>query len=158
MPYHIKGLKTFTGMEGGGFEFTLHEGKNKIAVVCNDATGGPVRFSWIDTPARLEFDKFIKQQYPNIFEADGMWAGRQVDVRVNVDKMIKLCSRKIMYIKSDGLYTITYDKSKSLQVYAALLLQKYGVGNVTLVNLLSIDEKREVIGKHIESEMDDLPA
>jgi hypothetical protein len=157
MLYHIKGLKTFTGMEGGGYEFTLYDGKNKIAVVCDDATGGPVRFSWIDRMAREVFEGFIKQQYPDItFEADGEWANRQVNVRVEVDKLVKACSREILSIRGDTLYSMKRDRSKSLQVYAALLLQKHGGGNVTLVNVLSIDEKRDVLGKMINRDLDEL--
>lgn len=41
--YRIAGVKTFTGMEGSGWEGQLFRGDKFIGFVGDDATGGPVR-------------------------------------------------------------------------------------------------------------------
>lgn len=46
--YEIKGIKTFTGMEGGGYNATLYRRGKKVAVCIDDASGGPLQMEWVD--------------------------------------------------------------------------------------------------------------
>jgi hypothetical protein len=56
--WHVKNVKTFVGMEGGGFNCTLYHGKKKVALVIDDASGGPLMFHWEDQAARQQFDAY----------------------------------------------------------------------------------------------------
>lgn len=74
--YTLKGIKTFNGMEGGGYEANLYLGKEKVATAFNDGNGGSdlLRFrsredekafedfcgNWYQTSAaKEEFDKLV---------------------------------------------------------------------------------------------------
>jgi hypothetical protein len=46
--YSVKGIKTFMGMEGQGFNATLCRGTKQVALVIDDASGGEVEFQWLD--------------------------------------------------------------------------------------------------------------
>lgn len=46
--YEVKGIKTFTGMEGGGYNATLYRNGKKVAAVIDDASGGPLMVEWVD--------------------------------------------------------------------------------------------------------------
>ena len=44
--FDMKGFKTWRGMEGGGYQFTLlHEG-SPVATVTEEGNGGPLRIDW----------------------------------------------------------------------------------------------------------------
>ncbi len=46
--YTVKGLKSFIGNEGHGFNATLYRDGKAVAFVYDDASGGPVAFEWKD--------------------------------------------------------------------------------------------------------------
>ena len=46
--YTIKGLKTFIGNEGHGYNVSLYRDGIRIAFIINDASGGEVDFQWLD--------------------------------------------------------------------------------------------------------------
>ena len=57
MDYKVKNIKTFRGMEGIGFNANLYRGTKKIALVIDDAQGGPFRYEWEDYKAeRVSID------------------------------------------------------------------------------------------------------
>lgn len=47
-PYSVKGVKSFTGREGLGFEATLCRDGKAVAHVLDEARGGVFRFDWAD--------------------------------------------------------------------------------------------------------------
>lgn len=49
--YTVKGVKSFEGMEGLGFNATLYREGRKVATVIDDASGGEVMFRWLDEGA-----------------------------------------------------------------------------------------------------------
>lgn len=51
--YTVKGVKSFIGNEGHGFNATLYRDGKAVAFVYDDASGGPVAFEWKDTAAGL---------------------------------------------------------------------------------------------------------
>jgi hypothetical protein len=60
--YTVKGIKSFLGREGYGFNATLYRDGKAVAFVRDDASGGPVDFEWKDHAApRVE----VSQVYPN---------------------------------------------------------------------------------------------
>lgn len=46
--YSVTKIKTFTGMEGPGYNATLLRDGKIVALVIDDASGGPVRYEWGD--------------------------------------------------------------------------------------------------------------
>lgn len=46
--YSVKGVKTYRGMEGEGFNASLYRNGKRVALVIDDATGGPLMFEWLD--------------------------------------------------------------------------------------------------------------
>lgn len=46
--YTVKGIKTFVGMEGHGYNATLYRDGKKVAFVIDDASGGPLQVEWTD--------------------------------------------------------------------------------------------------------------
>lgn len=46
--YAVKGVKTFVGMEGHGYNATLYRDGKKAAFVVDDASGGPLQVEWAD--------------------------------------------------------------------------------------------------------------
>lgn len=46
--YTVKGVKSFIGNEGHGFNATLYRDGKAVAFVYDDASGGPVAFEWKD--------------------------------------------------------------------------------------------------------------
>jgi len=48
MNYEAKGIKTFRGMEGEGYNADLYRDGKKVAFVIDDATGGMLDVEWLD--------------------------------------------------------------------------------------------------------------
>jgi hypothetical protein len=63
MDYQIKGLKTFNGMEGGGYECSIYRGKLKIGTAMNDANGGCDFFHFINKEEEPAFEKAVSAWY-----------------------------------------------------------------------------------------------
>lgn len=61
--YTLKGIKTFNGMEGGGYEANLYLGKKKIGTCLNGATGGPDDFHFFKKEDEEAFVAFCKEWY-----------------------------------------------------------------------------------------------
>lgn len=51
--YTVKGVKSFIGNEGHGFNATLYRDGKAVAFVYDDASGGPVAFEWKDRDGGL---------------------------------------------------------------------------------------------------------
>lgn len=50
--YTVTSVKTFRGMEGRGFNATLCRAGVPVALVIDDASGGPYQFEWKDRNAK----------------------------------------------------------------------------------------------------------
>lgn len=48
MGYTVKGIKTFRGMEGEGYNASLYRDGKRVAEVVDDASGGPLMIEWKD--------------------------------------------------------------------------------------------------------------
>ena len=46
--YEVKGVKSFRGMEGYGFNATLYRNGKKVAFVMDSAQGGEYDYEWVD--------------------------------------------------------------------------------------------------------------
>lgn len=49
--YTVKGIKTFVGMEGQGYNASLYRDGKPVAFVIDDASGGPLQVEWKDHAA-----------------------------------------------------------------------------------------------------------
>jgi len=56
----VRGVKTFKGMEGGGYNATVYAAGKKVAELIDDATGGPLMVHVVDTLAGKEFKADLK--------------------------------------------------------------------------------------------------
>ncbi len=63
MNYHLKGLKTFNGMEGGGYEATLYLDKKKVAIAMNGGAGGCDDFHFVSRDDESAFQAFVDAWY-----------------------------------------------------------------------------------------------
>lgn len=61
--YTLKGVKTFNGMEGGGYEASLYLGKKKIATAFNDGNGGCDHFQFLNREDEKAFTDFCVNWY-----------------------------------------------------------------------------------------------
>ncbi len=61
--YTLKGIKTFNGMEGGGYEANLYLGKKKVATAFNDGNGGPDFFRFLSKEVEVAFINFCAKWY-----------------------------------------------------------------------------------------------
>lgn len=50
----IKGLKTWSTNDGGGYQYNLYKDNKKIAFVHNDGNGGCLQIEWFDDNAKQE--------------------------------------------------------------------------------------------------------
>lgn len=61
--YTLKGIKTFNGMEGGGYEANLYLGKKKVGTCFNDGNGGCDYFHFNKKEYEAPFVAFCKEWY-----------------------------------------------------------------------------------------------
>lgn len=61
--YTLKGIKTFDGMEGGGYEANLYLGKKKIASAFNGGDGGCDFFRFVNKEEEKAFQDFCDKWY-----------------------------------------------------------------------------------------------
>lgn len=63
--YEVRGIKTFVGMEGHGYNATLYRDGKAVCFIIDDASGGPVTFEWKDHAApKVEADSFNYKDEP----------------------------------------------------------------------------------------------
>jgi len=114
MTYTIKGFKTFRGMEGEGFNAVLCRDGKKVALVDDDANGGPLDYHWADwsapkvevptvnwegkpwvrkcTPEEAEFVKFVRAQPgAEAFEPEDTFVCALVDELAAEKKLRRWC-------------------------------------------------------------------
>lgn len=73
--YTIKGLKTFIGNEGRGYNVSLYRDGIRVAFVIDDASGGMVDFQWVDRDPKTWVDHEITD-----------WNGEKSTIRVTPEE------------------------------------------------------------------------
>lgn len=63
MDYLIKGLKTFNGMEGGGYECSIYRGKVKVGTAMNEGSGGSDFFHFTSREEEATFQEAAAKWY-----------------------------------------------------------------------------------------------
>ena len=56
----IKGLKTWTTLDGGGYQFNLYRDGKKVAFVHEAGEGGCLRVDWFDPVAEKDIQDYVK--------------------------------------------------------------------------------------------------
>ena len=120
LDYNVKGVKSFRGMEGQGFNATLFRGKVKIAFVINEANGGCYHYDWFN---RAE-DKILRdycESLPRevVYDMDvpvdpDMLVGALVDKYESDKKLSRLC-------KTSTLFRLKGDPEDGYQIYRKVL-------------------------------------
>jgi hypothetical protein len=55
----IKGLKTWSTYDGGGYQYNLYRNKKKVAFVHNQGDGGCLQVEWFDPQVKEEIKGFV---------------------------------------------------------------------------------------------------
>jgi len=56
----IKGLKTWTTYDGGGYQFNLYRNNKKVAFVHEAGVGGCLDIDWSDVQAKADIEAYVK--------------------------------------------------------------------------------------------------
>jgi hypothetical protein len=134
LDYNVKGVKSFRGMEGYGFNATLYRGKVKIAFVMDEANDGCYHYEWFN---RAE-DKILRdycESLPKEAVCDmeiavdpDMLMSALVDKYENDKKFSRLCKNSTVFrLKGDPEdgYQV-YKKVPFNEAMKKLLVEKYG--------------------------------
>jgi hypothetical protein len=105
--YTVRSVKTFTGMEGPGFNAMLCRDGKPVAFVIDDANGGCLHFQWNSRAEEMALEAACKQMPPTDFEGmsiaynPDMLLSRLVDRHEN-DKRLKRIARKKTLFRVKG--------------------------------------------------------
>lgn len=105
--YTVKGVKSFRGNEGYGFNATLYKDGKAIAFVYDDANGGCYMYEWKDKAAEQPLLELAKQKYPDMkFEQMDAFVGSLIDDALLEKDAAKLTKGKVAILKDGKIYTI----------------------------------------------------
>ena len=135
LDYSVKGVKSFRGMEGQGFNATLYRGKIKIAFVIDEANGGCYHYDWFNRAEEkilMDYCESLPKEavYDDmeISVDPDMLVGALVDKYENDKKFSRLCKTSTVFrLKGDpdGQYQV-YKKVPFNEAMRKLLMEKYG--------------------------------
>ena len=136
--YTVKGIKTFLGMEGNGYNANLYRGKKKVAFLCDSATGGETDVTWEDRSSKKQVklnginfsgDKFSYKGTPEekifiellakepkeespfggfVHMTPDVFFGDLVDKTLNDRKFKRLCKTKTVFILKVNKKKVVY--------------------------------------------------
>lgn len=135
MKFTIKGLKTWTSREGGGYQFNLYRDGKKFAFVHQDGNGGPTEFQFADEEhpnSRGEFRVEFKQYCASL----PYWTGhdgkpRPKDMDMAVAEMLDEheTQKQMARLRKKGiLFRLSSDSPETIRTIGTLDLitaQKY---------------------------------
>lgn len=105
--YTVKGVKSFRGNEGYGFNATLYKDGKAIAFVYDDANGGCYSYEWKDKDAITALEELAKQKYPDMkFEQMDAFVGSLIDDVLFEKDAAKLVKGKVAILKDGKIYTV----------------------------------------------------
>lgn len=107
--YEVKGVKSFVGMEGYGFNATLYKDGKKVAFVIDDANGGCYNFQFESAELEKEFFAYVKTLPALDFQGtkldmDGdLYVGGLVEQYETQKKLRSWCKKKTVFtLKGDA--------------------------------------------------------
>jgi hypothetical protein len=146
--YSVKNIKSFTGMEGRGYNATLYNGQRKIAGLIDDASGGPLIIRLTDQAEAEILDAYIQTLPDHVCNFLDPETGQPavikysmelflddlVNLTEQVNKIKKSIKKRILFIQDGELYSINVDPSEKNKDIA---LKRHH--NAILLN--NVDEK-----------------
>ena len=146
--YTIKGIKTFMGMEGRGFNATLYRNGRKAAFFIDDASGGPLQIDWVNKKEEEIFKAFIEEErekipadqmyhgtpYRGLFN-DEIWLGDKVNELENKKRIRRLAKKNTVVQIGDEIGTdkMSYFKGTGPEI-RAWIEKKYGDQKLKFLN------------------------
>lgn len=123
--YAVKGVKTFRGNEGYGFNATLYKDGKAIAFVIDDANGGCYSYEWKDDAERVPFVEYAKQRMTEVTmeHDDALVASLVEDVLLERDAA-KLVKGKVAILKGGKVYTVKPNLGDVTPQFIALVASK----------------------------------
>jgi hypothetical protein len=100
--YRIAGVKTFNGMEGGGWEGQLFRNGNFIGLVGDDATGGPIRIDINNGVERNALDSYAAKVSKGKYERTESFIDDLVNYQVSVKRLQGQAKKIILAIVEDN--------------------------------------------------------
>ena len=123
--YSVKGVKTFRGNEGYGFNATLYKDGKAIAFVYDDANGGCYSYEWKDTSAIAALEALAKEKHPDLkFEQMDAFVNDLVEDVLLERDAAKLVKGKVAILKDGKLYSVKPKSGIVTPEFIALVRQK----------------------------------
>jgi hypothetical protein len=159
MNYSLKKVRTFKGVEGGGFNADLHRNGKKVAEIIEDASGGPKSYEWGDrqaervplrpsdpnsfmvTPLEREFFMHVESLPPYKCPFSGKMERMSNDVFIgmllSVAECRKLLKKKTVFRASPGDGWAYFARPYNKEI-ADFIRTKYGQ-TVTILNETDVE-------------------
>jgi hypothetical protein len=136
--FDFKSFKTWSSLDGGGFQYTLLHNGNPVATVMNDGNGGPTLIAWAQeggatpaqikkaaaavknaTAAKLAMDALVSATPPQHFhgmdlKVDAEWVA---DELVNIAQKRKALRNKTLFLVNGIEYQIKSAYNGSVAAY-----------------------------------------
>jgi hypothetical protein len=96
MKYELKGLKTFRGIEGNGYNVSVYRNGEKAFMVIEDGSGGCCHFEG-DRKEIEEFKKYAKEKDPSGYEQADLEMARMVDLELENRKFNIWCKNSTVF-------------------------------------------------------------
>jgi len=97
--WSVKNVKTFRGREGHGFNASLYFMNKRVALVYDDASGGPVVFEWKDRDAEKAMQALCGGQSPvrGVTIDPDLLVGTLIDEYESDRVLRRHCKTKVMF-------------------------------------------------------------
>ncbi len=105
--YSVKGVKTFRGHDGYGWEASLYNGKKRVATATDDGWGGGLQYHWLVAGEEKIMNDFIKKQPPYDYNGSKLDAcsdvliGDMVNLALENKEFKRKCKTKTLVITKD---------------------------------------------------------
>jgi hypothetical protein len=139
--YNVKGIKSFIGMEGPGFNATLYRDKKKVAFVIDSAQGGDYDYQWYDKSEEkilrdycASLPKYTMYDTEMSVSPDSLLA-ELVDAYENGKRFTRLCKTSTLFrLKGDNEGEYRSYKHPYSDVMEKMLREKYGDTIIEILN------------------------
>ena len=119
----IKGLKTWSTHDGGGYQFNLYLDGKKIAFVHNDGNGGATEIGWSSKSAEAMVNEYVKT-LPNWVSGD--YSG-EMTVDIFLEELLRDYEQETWLAKQrkkGTLYRLVSDSAETFRILATFDLVK----------------------------------
>ena len=143
-PYTVKGIKSFQGMEGYGYECSLYKDGKRIGTVTDVADGGGMLQCNLKDGEEAALEAYCKTLPKHHFEADGKDHTFDVDPCIFVSELVdnfeeekrhkRLCKTKTVYLLHDSPESLWSIKRAYTEQVEQQLKDKHGDNLKEIIN------------------------